>query len=149
MEVGEVSTGGGGIAGGAGSVSDEACAGSMLRPLVLPETFDGDSNSYNATLAALTKRFDPESCHTRCQVKFHTRHINPNEGRVDDFKTLADKVYPTLKNEARDQLAINAFLQQITQPQLAFSVKQKRPKTLDDAVSSILEMESYINNQHQ
>ena len=44
MEVGEVSAGGGGIAGGAGSVGDEAREGSMLRHLVLPETFDGDSN---------------------------------------------------------------------------------------------------------
>ena len=70
-----------------------------------------------------------------------------NEGWADfadDLKALADKGYPTLQEEAREQLAINAFLQQLTQPQIAFSVKQKRPKTLDDAVAATLEMESYL-----
>ena len=68
-----------------------------------------------------------------------------NEGWADFADdALADKGYPTLQEEAREQLAINAFLQQLTQPQIAFSVKQKRPKTLDDAVAATLEMESYL-----
>ena len=45
--------------------------------------------------------------------------------------------------EARERLAVNTYLQQLTQPQVAFSVKQRRPVTLDDAVTATLEMESY------
>ena len=52
--------------------------------------------------------------------------------------------YTTLTEEAGEQLANNAYLQQLTQPQVAFSVKQKRPTTLDDAVAATLKMESYM-----
>ena len=40
-------------------------------------------------------------------------------------------------------LALNAYLEQIDDTQISFSVKQKGPKTLDEAVSATLEMESY------
>ena len=58
------------------------------------------------------------------------------------LKTLADKAYPTLQDEAREYLSINAYLAQLTHPQIAFSVRQKRPTTLDDAVTATLK--SYI-----
>ena len=36
---------------------------------------------------------------------------------------------------------------QLPQPQIAFSVRQKQPSTLDDAVTATLEMESYLSPQ--
>ena len=36
------------------------------------------------------------------------------------------------------------YLGQVEHPQLAFSVKQRRPKTVDEAVRATLEMESYL-----
>ena len=57
---------------------------------------------------------------------------------------LADKGYPDLEDKAKEQIALNHFLGQIEHTQVAFSVKQKRPKTLDEAVSATLEMESYL-----
>ena len=62
---------------------------------------------------------------------------------ADELHTLADKAYPTLQEEARERLAINAFLDQLPQPQLS-SVCQKQPGTLDKAVATTLEMESYL-----
>ena len=111
---------------------------------LLPES---SRRTYEATRTALQVRFDPESRRTLCQAELQIRRKKANEGWADfadDLKALADKGYPTLQEEAREQLAINAFLQQLTQPQIAFSVKQKRPKTLDDAVAATLEMESYL-----
>lgn len=46
--------------------------------------------------------------------------------------------------EARERLSINAYLSQLPQPQIAFSVRQKQPATLDEAVAVTLEMESYM-----
>ena len=40
---------------------------------------------------------------------------------------------------------VNHYFAQIDNPQIAFSVKQKRPTTVTRAVSAILEMESYLN----
>ena len=63
---------------------------------------------------------------------------------ADDLRTLADRAYPTLQDEARERLSINAYLQQLSHAQVVFSVKQKQPKTLDEAVAATLEMESYL-----
>lgn len=46
--------------------------------------------------------------------------------------------------EGRDRLAINGYLQQLTDPKLAFSVRQICPDTLDGAVAAMLQMESYL-----
>ena len=102
--------------------------------------------TYAETKAALKTRFDPASRHTRYQAEFQARRKKQSEGWADfadDMKALVDKGYPTLQEEAREQLALNAFLQQLVPPQVAFGVKQKRPTTLDDAVATTLELESY------
>lgn len=57
-----------------------------------------------------------------------------------DLQILAGKAFPHLQMEAREQLALTQYLLQIYNVQLAFSVKQQRPTTLDAAV----EMESYL-----
>ena len=52
----------------------------------------------------------------------------------DDLKHLADKAYPELADEARECFALNQYLAQLSHPQVAFSVKQGKPKTVDEAV---------------
>ena len=66
---------------------------------------------------------------------------------AEDLSSLADRAFPDLQPEARECLALQKYLQQLDQPQVAFSVKQTRPKTLDDAVTATLEMESYAVSQ--
>lgn len=103
--------------------------------------------TFEATRDALKARFDPESRCTRFQAEFQARRKKAAEGWADfadDLRSLADKAYPTLQEEARERLSINAYLAQLPQPQIAFSVRQKQPATLDDAVAATLEMESYM-----
>ena len=57
---------------------------------------------------------------------------------------LADKGFPNLCEEAKEQLALQTYLQQLKQPQIAFAVKQRQPKTLDEAVTATNEMETYL-----
>ena len=38
------------------------------------------------------------------------------------------------------------YLEQLDNQQVVFSVKQKRPKSVDEAVTATLEMESYLIN---
>ena len=112
--------------------------------LRLPESSQVD---YEATRKGLKARFEPESRQTRYQAQFQTRRKRAGESwadLADDLRTLADRAYPTLQDEARERLSINAYLQQLSHAQVAFSVKQKQPKTLDEAVAATLEMESYL-----
>ena len=57
---------------------------------------------------------------------------------------LVDKAYPGLSEDAREQLALTHYLGQLEHPQVPFSVKQRGPKTVDEAVRTTLEMESYM-----
>ena len=58
---------------------------------------------------------------------------------------LVDKAYPTLDNEARQQLALQRYLSQLDNEQVAFSVKQRKPRTIEAAVAATLECESYLD----
>ena len=105
------------------------------------------ATSYETTRDALKARFEPESRHTRYQAEFQVRRKKASEGWADfadDSKSLADKAYPDQQEEVRERLSINAYLAQLPQPQIGFSVRQKQPPTLDDAVAATLEMESYL-----
>ena len=64
------------------------------------------------------------------------------------MKGLADKAYPDLEEAARERLALNQFLGELDKPQVAFGVRQGRPKSLDEAVSLTIELESYIGGSH-
>ena len=55
-----------------------------------------------------------------------------------------DKAFPQLQGEAREQIELTHYLAQIDNPQLAFSVKQQKPNSLDAVVSTTLEMEFYL-----
>ena len=103
--------------------------------------------SLEQTMKALDERFEPASRKTLYQAEFQTRRKKRSESWAEfaeDLKTLADKGFPDMQETAREQLSLHVFLQQLDPPQVSFSVKQKRPKTLDEAVAATIEMESYL-----
>ena len=104
------------------------------------------SSSFFDTVKALNERFEPQSRQTRYQAEFKTRRKRA-EGWVEfvnDLKMLADKGFPNLSKEAKKQLALQTYIQQLEQPQITFGVKQRLPKTLDEAVTATIEMETYL-----
>ena len=85
---------------------------------------------------------------TRFQAEFQTHKRKRTEGwatYAEDLKTLVEKAFPDIGDDAREQLALTRYMDQLDQPQVAFAVRQSRPKTLDDAVSTTLEMELYVS----
>lgn len=104
--------------------------------------------SYAEARKALEKRFEPASKRDLYVSAFQTRRKKRTEGWEDlaeDLRTLSEKAYPQLAEEAREQLALYHFLSLLDDPQVAISVKQTRPATLDEAVSSTLEIESILS----
>eukprot|EP00731_Ephydatia_muelleri_P023001 Em0015g584a len=108
------------------------------RPLVMPEIFNGDSSwdqwIYHFENVAVVNDWDEDASLPKLRLKV-----------VESLRTLVDKAYPDLEDNAKEQLALNHFVSQIENCQVAFSVRQKRPKTVDEAVSATLEMEAYID----
>ena len=115
--------------------------------LVLQHLPEETRGSYDGVKQAMLDRFEPQSRKGRYQAEFQARRKKQSEGWANfaqDLQNLADKAFPHLQAEARDQLALTHYLSQIENPQLAFSVKQQKPANLDAAVSATLEMESYL-----
>ena len=104
--------------------------------------------NYAGVKAALRVRFEPESKQSRYRAELETRQKKREEGWADfaeDLRVLSEKAYPQLQPQARECLALTAFLKQISNPQVAFAVRQKQPGNLDEAVTAALEMESYVD----
>ena len=117
-------------------------AGTVFRRL--PEV---TCNNYQEAIEALRKQFEPESKKELYMAELQTRMKRRNEDWSlfgDNLKQLADKAYPKLAEEARERFALNQYLAQLSHPQVAFSVKQAKPKTVDEAVRLTLTMESYL-----
>ena len=104
--------------------------------------------SFDESAKALRERFEPKTRKTRYQAEMQTRRKRKTESWADlaeDLRMLADKAYPEMEDKARERLALIAYLAQLENPHLAFGVKQTNPESLDAAVSSTLELESYLS----
>ena len=61
------------------------------------------------------------------------------------MKLLVGKAFPDLEDKVRECMALTLFMGQVENPQEVFSVRQKQPTMLTEAVSATIEMESYLN----
>ena len=103
--------------------------------------------SFKNTVKALQERFEPDSHRDLYLAEFQTRRKGKTESWPEfgeDLRTLVDKVYPTLDDEAWQQLALQRYLSKLDNEQVAFSVKQQKPRTIEAAVGATLECESYL-----
>jgi len=57
---------------------------------------------------------------------------------------LVDRAYPNLEENARECIALNHYLSQLSNPQVSLAVKQRHPKNITEAVAATLELESYV-----
>ena len=102
---------------------------------------------FSESMITLNKRFNPDSKRELYVAELHSRKRRKDEDWAsfgDALKVLADKAYGDLEDKARERLALNQFLTEIGNPQVAFGVKQKGPKTVEDAVIATIELETYL-----
>ena len=119
-------------------------AGTMFRRL--PEV---THSNFQEAIEALQKRFESESKREHYMVDLQTRMKRRNEDWSlfeDDLKQMAGKAYPEL---AEEHFALSQYLAQLSYPQVAFSVKKAKPKTVDEAICLTFEMESYLLSSRQ
>ena len=97
----------------------------------LPENTQKD---YGECVKALKKRFFPDSKKELFVVELHMRAKRDDEDWAsfisNALSVLSNKAYADLEERACEHLALNQFLSQIDNPQVAFGVKQKRPQNM-------------------
>ena len=102
---------------------------------------------YSMAKQALLERFEPPTKKDVYVAEFQCRKKDRAKGWgdfADALKTLVEKAFPNLGAAAKETLALNQYLTQLENPQIAFGVKQQRPSSLVEAVSFTIEMESYL-----
>ncbi len=105
---------------------------------------------YKESMKALKKRFEPAGRQARYQAEFQSRKKKATEGwaeYAEDLEALVEKAFPDMGQDGREQIGLTKYLEQLENPQVAFGVKQRQPKTLNDAVSATLELESYVTTK--
>ena len=103
--------------------------------------------AYATTKKALCERFEPLSKWQLYKVQLESRRKRDKESWADfgdELLLLASKAFPDFQDEAREELALIRYLDQLNDPQASFGVKQHGPKTIHEAVSSTIELESYL-----
>ena len=96
---------------------------------------------------ALERRFEPSSKREHYAAEFHQKKKSSGEqwgDFADQLRNLADKAFPTLSDDAKELLALDRFLGELSDVQIVVVVRQRRSKTLVEAVATVLETESYV-----
>ena len=99
--------------------------------------------------AALRERFEPSSKQAYYRIEFERREKQDAEDWADfgdDLLSLANRAFPDLQEQAREQLALLRFFTQL--PKLSpvcLAVKQRKPKCVREAVEITRELESYLH----
>ena len=104
-------------------------------------------DDYEAAKEELQKRFEPESKRKLYFVEFQARRRKRDESWgdfADELRVLAEKALPELDDKAKELLALERYLGELDNPQVAFAVRQREPKTVDKAVTATLEIQSYL-----
>ena len=104
-------------------------------------------DDYEAAKEALQKRFEPDSKRKLYFVEFQARIRKRDESWgdfADELRVLAEKALPELDDKAKELLALERYLGELDNPQVAFAVRQRKPKTVDEAVTATLERQSYL-----
>ena len=83
-------------------------------------------DSIKNTTKALQERFEPESHRDLYLVEFQTQRKGKTESWPEfgeNLRVLVDKAYPSLDDEAWQQLALQRYLSQLENDQVTFNVK--------------------------
>ena len=102
---------------------------------------------FKNAVVTLAERFELESRRDLYLAEFQSCCKKRTESWADfgeDLRVFVDKAYPMLEDDVRQQLALQPHLSQLCNDQVAFGVKQRKPKTIEAAVGATLELESYL-----
>ena len=103
--------------------------------------------SFATVRTALYNRFEPDSKRELYKVELENRAKLDNESWADygdAVAQLVNKVFPDFRDEDQEQIALNYYMKQLTDPQILLAVNQRRPKSIREAVSATMELETYL-----
>ena len=102
--------------------------------------------NYPALAAALTNRFEPPNCAEMFRAELKCRSRSPGERLCDlvqDIKRLVRNAYPDDPKQTRAKLAKDSFVDALNDADMEWSIFQRKPNTVDEALQYAVEYESF------
>ena len=102
---------------------------------------------YAEAVRALKERFEPPARKDLYAAELQVRRREKSEtwGDFGDaIKTLVERAFPNLEPAAKEIIALNHYLSHLGNPQIEFAVKQRRPRSVIEAIGFTIEAESYL-----
>lgn len=121
--------------------------------LVLSNLSEGDCRNYEALVAALTSRFGVTHQSDLARAKLKNRLKRRDETLpelVEAVETLTRTAYPDAPPSLQDVLGRDHFIDALTDEDLRLRVRQTKPQSLQAALETALELESFqLANRHR
>ena len=113
---------------------------------VLGDLDDHDRRDYGSLIACLNQRFGPENQTEMFRAVLHNRTRQPRETLPDlahEIRKLVRLAYPTGERTIVETIALEHFIDALSDPDTKWRIQQTRPRTLDQAVRIAVELEAF------
>ena len=122
-----------------------SCTGEALTALTVNE-IQPDDFTYAELVAVMTREFGPRECAESYFLELSRREQQPGETLYQlgqAIRRLTMLAYPKTDKKERDRVARENFKKGIADPDVRRDVFRVRPETLNDAIQTAIETESY------
>jgi len=113
---------------------------------VLWDTDRATTGSLRKLVSMLRSRYSGERQAEKYRAELQIRRRKPHESLSDlhhDIRRLMALAYPKLNADAREEIACDHFTTALSDPELALKVKERVPRSLDDALRIALRLEAW------
>ena len=119
---------------------------------VLWDTDQKTTNTLKKLVSILKSRYSGERQAEKYRAELQIRRRKPHESLSElhqDIRRLMALAYPKLAAEAREEFACDHFTNAFGDSELALKVKERTPRTLDEALRIALRLEAWAKNAKQ
>ena len=119
---------------------------------VLGDLNDHERHDYESLVACLNQRFGPEHQTEMFRAILHNRTRQPEETLPDlahEIRKLVRLAYPTGERVIIETIALEHFINALSEPDTKWRIQQTRPQTLDQAVRIAVELEAFQTANRQ
>jgi len=113
---------------------------------VLLDTDCVTMGSFRKLVSMLKSRYSGERQDKKYRVELQIRRLKPHQTLSDlhqDIRRMIALAYPKLKAQAREEIACDHFTTAIGDPEFALKVKERVPRSLDEALRIALHLEAW------
>ena len=113
---------------------------------VLGDLSEDKKGNFESLVKALEERFPPPNQNELYRVQFRERRQRVSESLPElgkAIRLLINKAYPKAPGEVRETLAMEHFIDALSNNEMRIRIKQSRPQNLNTAVCLAVELETF------